>query len=92
MLDLLFKLACASGLILGLAWDLVGWGIAYQCRANPQYQAAKSKIAFVRAQPRMPLSLFSIYWYLRLAIYGVLILAAVLLMLQFGIAYLQHRR
>ncbi len=90
MLDLLFKLACASGFILGLAWNLVGWAIAYQCRANPQYQAARSKIAFVRAQPRTPLSLFAIYWYLKLAVYGLLIFAVLVLLLEFALHFMAH--
>ena len=90
MLDLLFKLACASGLIFGLVVTLVGYVIAYRCKTNPQYQAARTKIAFIWAQPRTPLSLFSIYLYLRLAIYGLFIFAVLVLLLEFALHYLGH--
>jgi hypothetical protein len=91
MLDLLFKLACASGLILGLAWNLVSWTIAYQYKANPEYKAARSKVAFIKAQPRTPLSLFAIYRYLKLAIYGLLIFAVVILLQEFALRFAGYR-
>lgn len=88
MIDLIFKLIIVGVFALGTAWFFVYYIIALKYKSDPHFKEARSKISFIKAQPRAALNLFAIYRYIEIAIYCLLVVASILIALQFGMHWL----
>lgn len=88
MIELCFSFVICIGFFLGLAWLSVYYIIYFKYKADHQFKIAKSKISYIKAQPSTACNLFTAYRYIEKSIYGMLFLACVLLILQFGFKWL----
>jgi hypothetical protein len=87
MIDLIFKLVVIGVLVLGTAWFFAYYAISFKYKSDPAFKAARSKVSFIKSQPRTSLNLFSVYWCIEISIYGLLVIACALLALQYGIRW-----
>lgn len=88
MIDLIFKFLIVTGFALGIVWFSVYYLIVLKYKSDPHFQEARSKVSFIKTQPRTTFNLFSVYRYIEITIYFLFIIACALLALQYGLRWL----